>query len=171
MSVLQYKTLWGKFCQSWIVQLHPQFQIMYCKVCLLILIELKRQTLPEINVYAHLFGTLKYWSAPTVSSSWCKPYSLCTQILLNSANLSFVTHVKLASHHFRICSCSSKKNRRANSGLSYDDVSEKIATFFKGVQQNRYSTSVLGFGCWFTIHVIFLKLRQKKRIKVKCWAD
>ena len=84
--------------------------------------------------FLHLWHirVLEYWSAPTVSSSWCKPYSLCTQLLLNSANLSFVTHVKLASHHFRICSCSSKKNRRANSGLSYDDVSEKIATFFKG---------------------------------------
>ena len=32
----------------------------YCKVCLLTLRKLKRQTLPEINVYAHLFGTLEY---------------------------------------------------------------------------------------------------------------
>ena len=32
----------------------------------------------------------------------------------------------------QICSCFTKKNRRANSGLSYDDVSEKIATFLRG---------------------------------------
>ena len=126
------------------------FPVRYCSAVLV---------LPKIARSAQTHKSMSFiW---IVWNSWCKPYSLCTQILLNSANLSFVTHVKLASHHFRICSCSSKKNRRANSGLSYDDVSEKIATFFKGVQQHRYSTSVLGFGCWFTIHVIFLKLRKK----------
>ena len=31
-----------------------------CKVCLLSSIDVKRQTLPEINVHAHLFGTLEY---------------------------------------------------------------------------------------------------------------
>ena len=30
------------------------------KVCLLILIEAKRQTLPEINVYTRLFGSIEY---------------------------------------------------------------------------------------------------------------
>ena len=30
------------------------------KVCLLSYIDVKRQTLPEINVHAHLFGTLEY---------------------------------------------------------------------------------------------------------------
>ena len=42
----------------------------------------------------------------------------------------FLTEVSIvASHHFRICLCSSKKNHRATFGLSYDDVSEKIVTF------------------------------------------
>jgi hypothetical protein len=34
------------------------------KVCLLTLIEPKRQTLPEINVYARLFSTLEYSPVP-----------------------------------------------------------------------------------------------------------
>ena len=61
---------------------------MYCKVCLLTLIELKRQILPEINLHAHLFGTLEYLNIDLHSPFQVTDASLTACVLKLGLNLT-----------------------------------------------------------------------------------
>ena len=63
------------------------------KVCLLTLIEPKKQTLPEINVHARLFGTLEYIRIHSVKyNQGIKQVNLVGEIYAACISIKFLAH-------------------------------------------------------------------------------
>ena len=112
------------------------------KVCLLTLIEPKRQTLPEINVHARLFGTLEY--SEKVTSILINLKKQCCMLLICNpcSNLPFTGPVAFLS---------SKYGKRAFKGLKTYSCSQNSTVLKGSMIKRKIFNTRFDYRIWYLV--------------------